>query len=421
MIVDPAWTFDEALDAAWAAYGGGRQFGAPNRIKMLEQWANVVGRDRAVAELDDALSKYPNIAAAVDATGLSAYALRRIKRSFRQMPTLAADAKNATTIDEFVRSLPHLANDSELGFLTRTVPRLAALLGYSDAEQFYEPSLPGVGRGVRADAVLAPSGPQRPHIIIEVRRALLDQATLHVVVDRLRSLVANSGAHAGLVLSPTALVGLSAGQTVYVASTDTARHSLKSLVALLQRPDHVLRLPETDRPSASPGDRLSSLLDEVVAAGSNEEKKRSLEGLAAEVFSAHASIHCKYRNLRTRSSELDIVCGLLPGTDIAFLRELGRFFIVECKNWQKPAGAKEIRDFLGKLRKCRVHVGVYFSRRGITGQEHGTDALREIHAAFDQDGTYILVVTGQDLQGLDSPSAMMELLEARTDALRFDI
>ena len=58
IIVDPRWSFIESLEAAWDAYRGGRQFGTPNRIRVLEQWANVVGCQRAVTELETVIEIY---------------------------------------------------------------------------------------------------------------------------------------------------------------------------------------------------------------------------------------------------------------------------------------------------------------------------------------------------------------------------
>jgi hypothetical protein len=71
--------------------------------------------------------------------------------------------------------------------------------------------------------------------------------------------------------------------------------------------------------------------------------------------------------------------------------ELGRYCLVECKNWSKPAGLSTVRDFLGKLDRCKTRLGIIFSGNGITGVDTGVDALREIHSRFDRDGVYVIV------------------------------
>lgn len=79
-----------------------------------------------------------------------------------------------------------------------------------------------------------------------------------------------------------------------------------------------------------------------------------------------------------------------------------------------------IRDFLGKLEKVRCRLGIIFSRNGITGEQRGEDAVREIHSAYDRNQTSIIVVSADDLAGPMTPADFLQLLEAKLDALRFD-
>ena len=422
MIVDPSWTFEQALDAAWHSYPGGRQFGAPNRIKMLEQWANVVGRDRAVAQLTEALKSHPTLSAAAKAFGLSDYALRTIRRGFSAMPKVTPHVRGPSSIEQLLRSLPDLDSDSEFGFMTRVVPLLGGFLGYSESELFFEVSFPGLGRGFRVDALFAPAGPSQPRVVIEVRRGKVQEGELQRLIKQVSDFTNAAQAHAGLVLSPHVLVAVTKNRTITFIPSRGTKAELASLLSVIARPPHESsEIPKPPQISGGVGDRIESLLQAVAAAETNEQKKVSLENLAAKAFAIHPSFRCKFFNLRTTSSEIDIVCEVLSNSPFEFLRETGRYFLVECKNWAKPAGAKEIRDFLGKLRKCKVRVGVYFSRNGITGQEHGTDALREIHSAFDADGTYILVLTEQELQCIPNLTSVISLVEDKMDALRFDL
>ena len=88
IIVNPLWSFMEALEAAWEAYKGGLQFGVPNRIRVLEQWANVVGRSRAVTELEETLAAYKDSEEIRKHLGLSDYTVKRLKKQFKKMPEL---------------------------------------------------------------------------------------------------------------------------------------------------------------------------------------------------------------------------------------------------------------------------------------------------------------------------------------------
>lgn len=87
IIIDPKWTFREAWQAAWEEYPSPRQFGGPNRDSVLERWANVVGRERAVYELDTTLNEYPSLKEALKALLMSESRLEKIRNNFNKMPT----------------------------------------------------------------------------------------------------------------------------------------------------------------------------------------------------------------------------------------------------------------------------------------------------------------------------------------------
>jgi hypothetical protein len=112
IIVDPEWTFIDALRAAWAAYRGGVQFGAPNRVKILERWANVVGRERAVHELNTVLSEYCSFEEAAKAFGMSVSTLRRIRANFAAMPRVTPFSTVPTRIKEQIAELEETQNTS---------------------------------------------------------------------------------------------------------------------------------------------------------------------------------------------------------------------------------------------------------------------------------------------------------------------
>lgn len=114
IIIDPKWTFIETLQAAWAAYPGGIQFGAPNRVRALERWANVVGRERAVYELDTLLKEYSSLKEASEAFGMSVSTLRRIRNNFKAMPTVTPFSSEPSKIEEQIVSLKEAKGETEI-------------------------------------------------------------------------------------------------------------------------------------------------------------------------------------------------------------------------------------------------------------------------------------------------------------------
>jgi hypothetical protein len=114
IIIDPKWTFIETLQAARAAYPGGIQFGTPNRVRALERWANVVGQERAVYELDILLNEYPSLKEASKAFGMSVSTLRRIRSNFKAMPTITPFSSEPSKIEEQIASLKEAKGETEI-------------------------------------------------------------------------------------------------------------------------------------------------------------------------------------------------------------------------------------------------------------------------------------------------------------------
>jgi hypothetical protein len=114
IIIDPKWTFIDALQAAWKAYPGGIQLGAPNRVRALERWANVVGRERANYELNTLLSEYQNLEEASKAFGMSVSTLRRIRNNFKAMPVVTPFSSEPSRLEEQIGLLKEGRDDTEI-------------------------------------------------------------------------------------------------------------------------------------------------------------------------------------------------------------------------------------------------------------------------------------------------------------------
>lgn len=113
IIIDPQWTFIDTLQAAWKAYPGGVQLGAPNRVRSLERWANVVGQERAIFELDTLLQEYPSLEEAAKAFGMSVSTLRRIRKNFKAMPRVTPFSQEPSKIVEQIELLKTTKSDTE--------------------------------------------------------------------------------------------------------------------------------------------------------------------------------------------------------------------------------------------------------------------------------------------------------------------
>ena len=75
-------------------------------------------------------------------------------------------------------------------------------------------------------------------------------------------------------------------------------------------------------------------------------------------------------------------------------------FFVECKNWSRQVGAKEVRDFEGKLRNHArlVRVGFFISMNGFT-----KEALTELKRA-GRDAFHLVILERRDIDEYVSSS-----------------
>jgi len=113
------------------------------------------------------------------------------------------------------------------------------------------------------------------------------------------------------------------------------------------------------------------LLEDCDAAASPAQKGRALEHLTEVLFTSNSFFELLDRRVSTRDEEIDMI--VKNNLDRPFWNAMqSPLFFVECKNWLKPVGSKEVRDFEGKLRNHRrlVKLGFFVSMNGFTEGAH---------------------------------------------------
>jgi hypothetical protein len=321
-----------------------------------------------------------------------------------------AESRNA--LYALLRQLPDQVFKRESDFVKTLVPALTAALDYSDEETFYD-----YGRDrYRADVVIANSIESRPWLVLEIKNgALLKPKDW---IRQLHGHLDEFNCDKGIVISPYVLIVILKGIEKHFDLKSLTVEQVEEILLDLERPAQ----PAPDLLDQRGSNHVVKLIEEAEAATTNETKGKTLEALARFLFNSVPSLYCKYSNLRTRSSEIDLVIeynrskGALPLFD-----ELGRYCFVECKNWSKPVGAKHIRDFIVKLDKCKVRLGVIFAKNGVTGEESGLNAIIELRDSFQRNGPIILVFSLEDVREITDGMAFSKALDQRFDHLRFDI
>ncbi|MEP0914041.1 restriction endonuclease [Leptolyngbya sp. GB1-A1] len=312
---------------------------------------------------------------------------------------------------QLLRSLPDQIVEREIDFIRLVVPPLTEILGYSANETFYEYRI----ERRLADVVLSASITSKPWIVLELKKYLPRNTAdwfyqLKYYLDAFDNCI-------GAVLSPQMLLLSIDGRDAERFDLRTiTREQAEQLYAVLRRK---AQLPAVEQSESN--NPLIPLIEAAEKATTANEKGKTFEEVAKFVLESVPSLRCKYTNLYTRSSEIDIVVeydrsrGGIPLFD-----ELGRYALIECKNWSKPVGVGPVRDFMGKLDKCKARMGIIFARNGVTGVDAGVDALREIQSRFDRDGVFLVVFSLEELRAIKNGLDFVAALDQKADTLRFD-
>jgi len=142
-------------------------------------------------------------------------------------------------------------------------------------------------------------------------------------------------------------------------------------------------------------DGFKVTLENTFAAKTNKEKKDSLEKLAEILISMIQGLEVIDKNVNTKTEEIDLL--VKNESKGSFWRRLPTPFLVECKNWSKPIGASEIRDFLGKMRE--IHFRIMISINGITGRTE-RDAAKGVIRDARTSGNHIVLLDKEDLKDI---------------------
>jgi hypothetical protein len=145
----------------------------------------------------------------------------------------------------------------------------------------------------------------------------------------------------------------------------------------------------------------------------------TLELLARYVLSAMPGCRASRRG-QSGTHEYDVVCSM-EGLDLDFRSELGRYFVGECKDWDKPADVRTMAVLCRVLDSIKSHFGILFSRSGISGGGEGKYAELEQIKIFQDRGTVIVVIDKDDLEQLAGGANFVSLLRRKYERVRLNL
>ena len=186
--------------------------------------------------------------------------------------------------------------------------------------------------------------------------------------------------------------------------------------ALLQRVDQRWL---TEFPSASEASSYWTNPPYIQNLLGKEKSGKKLELLAEYLMSCMPGCRTTRRK-RSPSTDYDVVCSM-EGFEVDFRSELGRYFVCECKDWNKRADFSSMAKFCRVLESTKSKFGILFSRNGISGAGRAVDGAREQLKVFQEHGMVIVVVDLDDLQAVASGSNFIQVLRERYEAVRLDL
>jgi hypothetical protein len=126
-----------------------------------------------------------------------------------------------------------------------------------------------------------------------------------------------------------------------------------------------------------------------------------------------------YRRVNTRSTDYDIVCAL-ECSFADFRKEIGTYFICECKDWDKPIDFSSIAKFCRILDSVKCKFGIVFSKNGITGDKEVKYADVERLKVFQDRGLVILIINQKDILQIQNGSNFIVMLRSKYEDIRLD-
>lgn len=150
-----------------------------------------------------------------------------------------------------------------------------------------------------------------------------------------------------------------------------------------------------------------------------DETGSALEDLAKYLMSAIPG--CRTSTKRSPSTDYDVVCAL-DGPADDFRRDVGRYVLCECKDWETPADFTAVAKFARVLESAKCRFGILFSRNGVTGDgKEPKAARRELLKLYHDTGIVVVVVSEEDLRNVVEGSNLVLLLRRKYEEVRLDL
>jgi len=158
----------------------------------------------------------------------------------------------------------------------------------------------------------------------------------------------------------------------------------------------------------------TQLLQNVTDAVGANPKGDAFEAACSYLFSELDGVLIEGRDSSMAAEEIDIV--LWNAQIEESLKPFDYTILVECKNWTKPADAKALDSFIGKVRRRDLKTGIFIAANGVTGDflnaDNGAGAIEIIKGAL-QEGIRVIIINEEDLRAITTIDDFRKLIRKR--------
>ena len=164
-------------------------------------------------------------------------------------------------------------------------------------------------------------------------------------------------------------------------------------------------------------------LDQSLDSDDNNVRGCNLERLTAYLCLTLPGVIIRER-LKTVQDEIDLIVIQRDSASSYFVESLGRTFLVECKNTDKPVGGVHINHFAAKIRLHGCKTGLLVATNSVSGTRTPGKGLSDgqliLQGWFHQDNIAICVINRMDIRGLiTGGNSFADLVLSKFDELRF--
>ncbi|MBN8197759.1 restriction endonuclease [Thalassospira povalilytica] len=162
-------------------------------------------------------------------------------------------------------------------------------------------------------------------------------------------------------------------------------------------------------------DEFQNLIRLVDDAETIHEKGQRFEELSAYLFEHLDGVEVIERDVHMASEEIDLVLWNAQTEEV--LRPWEAVILVECKNWSEAVGAAVLDNFVNKVRRRALKIGIFIAANGVTGNfvkgdANDRGAVGILRSAL-QDGLRIIVITMDDIRAVNSLDDIRDMVKKK--------